>query len=139
MSMIFLLMILLHIIDDFVMQPVCLSKLKQKSYWMRDEEGMKHLYHNDYKAALIVHSISWSIMVHLPLILMQLKYSFPYGEFYICSSVLVHSLLHAVTDDFKANRHYINLVTDQLIHFGQLCLVFTLWYLWIYPDIIFKV
>ena len=26
-------MILLHIIDDFVLQPICLSKLKQKSFW----------------------------------------------------------------------------------------------------------
>lgn len=26
-------MILLHIIDDFVLQPISLSKLKQKTFW----------------------------------------------------------------------------------------------------------
>lgn len=28
-----ILSILLHIIDDFIFQPICLSKLKQKKYW----------------------------------------------------------------------------------------------------------
>lgn len=42
-------MILLHIIDDFVLQPISLSKLKQKSFWelyLKDSE----LYKNDYLA-----------------------------------------------------------------------------------------
>ena len=46
---IILLMILLHIIDDFVLQPISLSKLKQKSFWelyLKDSE----LYKNDYLA-----------------------------------------------------------------------------------------
>ena len=39
-------MIFLHIIDDFVLQPVCLSKLKQKDFWKRNtsEEDYNKLY-----------------------------------------------------------------------------------------------
>lgn len=59
---ILLLMLLCHIIDDFVLQPICLSKLKQKDWWE------KHIYENvmykdDYKMALFIHSMSWSIMI----------------------------------------------------------------------------
>lgn len=60
-------MVLLHIIDDFVLQPVCLGKLKQEAYWENDKLGKKRLYRNDYKAALFIHGLPWSIMVHLPL------------------------------------------------------------------------
>ena len=66
MGYIFLIMILLHIIDDFVLQPICLSKLKQKSFWetyVKDDEKYKF----DYKVALVIHALSWSIMIHLPL------------------------------------------------------------------------
>ena len=34
MFKLFILSILFHIIDDFVFQPICLSKLKQKSFWI---------------------------------------------------------------------------------------------------------
>ena len=33
-----LLMFLFDIIDDFVLQPICLSKLKQKRYWIEECE-----------------------------------------------------------------------------------------------------
>ena len=63
-------MLLCHIIDDFVFQPICLSKLKQRDWWERnvgnEEYGMPLLYKNDYKAALIIHSLSWAIMINLP-------------------------------------------------------------------------
>ena len=34
---ILLFMILLHIIDDFVLQPISLSNLKQKKWWKKQE------------------------------------------------------------------------------------------------------
>lgn len=139
MSMLFLLMILLHIIDDFVLQPVCLSKLKQKSFWTNDPQGSRDLYRNDYKAALLIHGLSWSVMIHLPLIVMQLMHEYTCGQFYICCSVFVQALMHAVIDNFKANQHSLSLIGDQLIHLGQLCLVFFLWYRWIYNGVIMNV
>ena len=55
------LMILLHIIDDFVFQPICLSKLKQKQYWIDACEKQKldyEKYQNDYITALLIHGLS---------------------------------------------------------------------------------
>ena len=121
-------MVLLHIIDDFVLQPVCLSKLKQKAYWENDELGKKRLYRNDYKAALFIHGLSWSIMVHLPLMCMQFIYDYELGIPYICISVLLHAVIHAYIDDIKANSHNMNLIEDQLLHFTQLVSIILLWY-----------
>lgn len=126
--LLFLLMVLLHIIDDFVLQPICLSKLKQKAYWENDELGKKRLYCNDYKAALFIHGLSWSIMVHLPLMCMQFIYDYKLGVPCICIGVLAHAVIHAYIDDIKANLHDINLIQDQLLHFAQLVSIFMLWY-----------
>ena len=126
--LLFLLMVLLHIIDDFVLQPICLSKLKQKEYWENDELGKKHLYRNDYKAALFIHGLSWSIVVHLPLICMQFIYDYEFGIPCICIGVLLHTVFHAFIDDIKANLHEINLIQDQLLHLAQLVSIIFLWY-----------
>jgi hypothetical protein len=111
------LMILCHIIDDFVLQPVCLSNLKQKSWWGEHCNGKQ--YRNDYKMALFIHSLSWSIMIHLPIILL-----------YVCNgwvlsfSILINMIIHYIVDDLKANKYKINLVIDQSIHFIQIILTF---------------
>ena len=44
---IFLLMILLHILDDFVLQGVCLNKLKQKEFWKDYISETNKLYKYD--------------------------------------------------------------------------------------------
>ena len=113
MVYVFLIMILLHIIDDFVLQPICLSKLKQKSFWetyVKDDEKYKF----DYKVALVIHALSWSIMIHLPLMVIGV------GEYGIFISVILNTIMHAWTDDEKANKLSITLFEDQLIHFGQI-------------------
>lgn len=122
MIKIFLLMVLLHIIDDFVLQPISLSKLKQKKWWV-DECSKQTLslnkYKNDYLMALIIHSLSWSIMIHLPIILLL-----NISDFWLVLSVLINSVIHFTVDDFKANRGQLNLVYDQSIHFLQLIITF---------------
>lgn len=113
MVYIFLIMILLHIIDDFVLQPICLSKLKQKSFWeayIKDDEKYKF----DYKVALVIHALSWSIMIHLPLMVIGV------GEYGIFISVLLNTIMHAWTDDEKANKLNITLFEDQILHLGQI-------------------
>lgn len=113
MVYIFLIMILLHIIDDFVLQPICLSKLKQKSFWetyVKDNEKYKF----DYKVALFIHALSWSIMIHLPLMVIGIS------EFLIFISVILNTIIHAWTDDEKANKLNITLFEDQMIHLGQI-------------------
>lgn len=119
MFKVFLLMILCHIIDDFVLQPICLSKLKQKEWWERNigtkEYGMPLMYKNDYKMALFIHALSWSIMVNLPWFLFV-------SGLTIGLSILLNCIIHYIVDDLKANKKKINLIEDQLIHFTQISL-----------------
>ena len=111
-----LFMILFHIIDDFVLQPISLSNLKQKKWWEK-QEGYSDKYKDDYKVALAIHSISWSIMIHIPLVIM-----FPYlGQFALLISFIVNAVIHYFIDDLKANKIKINLFEDQMVHFCQIC------------------
>ena len=113
---ILLFMILLHIIDDFVLQPISLSNLKQKKWWKK-QEGYSDKYKDDYKVALAIHSISWSIMIHIPLVIM-----FPsLGQLALLISFIVNAVIHYFIDDLKANKLKINLFEDQMIHFCQIC------------------
>ena len=113
MVYVFLIMILLHIIDDFVLQPICLSKLKQKSFWesyVKDDEKYKF----DYKVALVIHALSWAIMIHLPLMFIVSN------EILVFISVIINTSIHAWIDDEKANKLNITLLEDQLIHLIQI-------------------
>ena len=113
---ILLFMILLHIIDDFVLQPISLSNLKQKKWWEK-QEGYSDKYKDDYKVALAIHSISWSIMIHIPLVIM-----FPsLGQLALLISFIVNAVIHYFIDDLKANKIKINLFEDQMVHFCQIC------------------
>lgn len=111
-----LFMILFHIIDDFVLQPISLSNLKQKKWWKK-QEGYSDKYKDDYKVALAIHSISWSIMIHIPLVIM-----FPsLGQLALLISFIVNAVIHYFIDDLKANKLKINLFEDQMVHFCQIC------------------
>ncbi len=121
--LLFFLMIFLHIVDDFYLQGK-LSELKQKLWW-RQHPQYKELYRNDHIPALIAHAFSWSFMILLPYAVM----------IFICrlgiSGVLVYTILlladtavHAYIDHVKANLLRINLVTDQLLHLGQIVVTF---------------
>ena len=113
---ILLFMILFHIIDDFVLQPISLSNLKQKKWWAK-QEGYSDKYKDDYKVALAIHSISWSIMIHIPLVIM-----FPsLGQLALLISFIVNAVIHYYIDDLKANKLKINLFEDQMVHFWQIC------------------
>lgn len=111
---IFLSMIFCHIIDDYKLQPPLLNTLKQRSWWQ--ENAPDDIYKNDYLMALFMHATSWSFMTHLPIALYKrLDIGIPF-----LASFIANLLVHAFVDDLKANRHKINLVTDQLIHLLQI-------------------
>ena len=112
-------MILFHIIDDFVLQPICLSKLKQKSFW-QEQNLDNNLYKNDYLASLIIHGLSWSAMVHIPTMYL-FNFEHPLA---LLISFLVHAIIHAIIDNEKANKKTINLITDQTLHLIQIILIF---------------
>lgn len=112
-TFILLLMIFLHIVDDYYLQGT-LAKLKQKSWW--GENAPNNLYKNDYIMALWEHAFSWTFMIILPL--------FWFNGFVLDAKLvilfIINMITHAVVDDLKANKHKINLVQDQTIHLLQI-------------------
>lgn len=113
---ILLIMIFLHIIDDYRLQGI-LASMKQKEWWVK-QEGYKDMYKHDYVIALLCHSFSWAFMIMLPIFV---SISFKLTPAVI--SIFISNLLaHALIDDMKANKHQINLVVDQSVHLLQIVL-----------------
>ena len=110
---IILCMIFCHIIADYNLQG-WLASAKQKSYW--EKNAPDEMYKHDYICALIIHSFSWTFMIMLPLM-----YA---GGFKVNSFLLFlfvsNVLMHAIIDDFKANKKVLNLWQDQSIHMYQI-------------------
>ena len=118
-SYILLFMIFMHIIDDFKFQGI-MASMKQKSWWEK-QEGYNDKYRFDYIPALLCHAFSWSMMIHLPILV---YYNFDMGaqwEFFIFM-IISQFLVHAFIDNAKANWKVTNLVVDQIFHFFQIVL-----------------
>ena len=122
--LLFVIMLFCHIVDDFYFQPGMLSKLKQKSWWEENANDKK--YKNDYLIALYIHGFSWSFMVHLPLLVYALLGNVNLDVFntFYPISLGMHTFVHAAIDDQKANYKTTNLITDQIIHFFQMIVIF---------------
>ena len=107
------LMIFCHIVDDYYLQGI-LASMKQRSWW--EENYPQKLYRYDYIMALAVHAISWAFMIMLPVAAyMGFK---PTNIFFVM--LIANSVIHAIVDDLKANKHKINLIVDQCIHLVQI-------------------
>lgn len=117
-----LLMIFCHIIADYNLQG-WLASAKQKSYWEQNAPDKK--YAHDYIIALIMHSISWSFMIMLPIAYVQ---QFNVGFIFFIAFVL-NVIIHAFVDDLKANKMIINLYQDQWLHMVQIFLTSVLLYI----------
>ena len=117
-TFVFLLMVFLHIVDDYYFQGI-LAKMKQKSFWQ--ENAPEPMYRYDYLWALIMHAFSWTFMVMLPV--MFINHFILDAEFLLY--FIFHLMLHAQTDDLKANARKINLWQDQMIHMLQILMIFT--------------
>ena len=113
-------MIFCHIVDDYYLQG-CLAKMKQKKWWEENYPDKK--YKNDFYVALICHSISWSFMIHLPLMIFSLYEQLELTIFF-CLSWIMNMLVHLKVDHLKANELKINLWQDQIIHFAQIVITF---------------
>jgi len=108
------LMILLHIIDDFHLQGI-LANMKQKNWWLK-QKGYKDMYENDYMTALAIHSLSWSIIISIPL------WFFNISPNILGIIISFNMVIHMYVDDLKCNKLKINLTTDQAIHIIQIWL-----------------
>lgn len=115
---------LCHVLDDFVLQPICLSKLKQKSWWVDQCKTKEQLekYGNDYIVGLLIHGFSWSGTILLPYLFLVPA---PEGNFLV-GLFVGNGLLHALIDHLKANLHWLNLVEDQFIHLLQILLTWAI-------------
>ena len=110
---ILLLMIFLHIIDDYKLQGI-LASMKQKQWW-KDQKEYNDLYKYDFIPALIEHSFSWTFMIMLPI---AISMNF---DINVWIPVYISNIaIHAFTDNLKANALKINLVIDQSIHIIQI-------------------
>ena len=108
-----LLMVFCHIVDDYYLQG-WLASAKQKSYWQ--ENAPDELYERDYIWALIMHSFSWTFMIMLPIAYFQ---GFNVS-WYFAYIFVINAIIHAFTDNAKANRKEINLWQDHLVHMVQI-------------------
>lgn len=118
-----LLMIFLHIVDDYYLQGR-LSELKQKKVW-RDNPEYKDFYKYDYIVALICHGFSWSFVIHLPFSIMYFTNLFDLSwdiktQGQILFMIIIQAIVHSLIDDMKANDRSINLIQDQSIHLIQI-------------------
>lgn len=119
-------MIFAHITDDYYLQG-WLASAKTKNWWKKNAPDK--LYSKDYIMALFCHSLSWSIMVFLPILIYSLYNQIDLNWFYLV--LPINLIIHAVIDDLKANKFKINLIIDQCIHFMQIFitwLIFVLFY-----------
>ena len=114
------LMVWCHLIDDYCLQSFCLANLKQKKFWRENVSETE--YKKDYLMGLFAHSMMWAVSIMIPTMIS--------GNF-IWWLVPINCAIHFVVDDIKANRHKINLIADQLIHFVQIALTFCLCYIWL--------
>lgn len=110
-------MLFFHVVADYNLQG-WLASAKQKSYW--ETNAPDELYKHDYICALIMHSISWTFMVMLPIAYAQ---GFNINKTFAILFT-INTLFHAIIDDQKANRKSINLWHDQLFHIMQIVLTF---------------
>ena len=112
-------MIFCHIVDDYYLQG-WLASAKQKKWW--EENAPQKLYNHDYIMALIMHSMSWSFMIMLPI---AISMSFNVSILFVIVFIL-NAIIHALVDNLKANKLQISLITDQLIHLLQIFVTATI-------------
>ena len=117
-------MLLAHIIDDYYLQG-WLASAKTKKWW--EKNAPDKLYSKDYIMALFCHSLSWSIMIFLPILIYSLYNQIDLNWFYL--AIPINLIIHAIIDDLKANKFKINLIIDQNIHFTQIFITYTIFVL----------
>lgn len=112
---IFLLMIFMHTLADYNLQG-WLASAKHKNYWKDYEPRCRY----DYIVALFIHSFQWCFLVMLPVVFcIDFKISYEFIFWFIWNLIV-----HMLTDNLKANKKCISLITDQIIHMIQIILTF---------------
>lgn len=112
-------MFFMHVVADFNLQGI-MASMKQKTWWQKQEGYDEEDNGNDYKFPLFWHSLRWSFCIMLPLFIANgLKINLV-GLIFFCLNIW----WHYKTDDAKANKYFLNLVDDQIIHILQIVATF---------------
>lgn len=106
-------MVFCHLFADYNLQGI-LASMKQKSWWQ--ENAPDEFYKNDYIIALIEHAFMWTFVTMLPIFWCDNWHLIAISAFCLIANTAIHSWI----DNEKANKHSINLVTDQLLHLLQI-------------------
>ena len=110
-------MVFNHVFDDYHLQGI-LANMKQKSWWQ--ENAPQDMYKYDYIVALLMHSISWAFLIMLPIVVWN-GFATNIGFEW---AFIFNVAIHALVDDLKANKHRINLITDQSLHIMQIMITY---------------
>lgn len=116
-----LLMIFLHIFDDYYLQG-WLASAKQRDWWKKN--APQKLYKYDYVWALLMHSFSWTFMIMLP-VAFDLNFTV---DVVFVMWFFMNMFMHAFVDNLKANAKKISLWTDQTVH---ICQILLMWFLYV--------
>jgi hypothetical protein len=117
-------MLFCHIVDDYYLQG-WLASAKQKSWW--EKNAPNPLYKHDYIMALCEHAFSWTFMIHVPIVIYSYIYGLKIDVFIFIWIFILNHIIHAMTDDLKANKRKFNLIQDQFIHVTQIVLTWILY------------
>ena len=122
-------MLFSHIIDDYYLQGI-LASMKQKSWWKKNcPSHLYKYYENDYIIALIEHAFSWTVMINIPIIVHFYIKSIQINPVIFIILFIINWVVHAMTDNAKANLYEINLIQDQCIHIMQVIIT---WFIFIF-------
>lgn len=114
-------MLFFHIIDDYYLQGM-LASMKQQSWWKKNCPSQLYdkYYKHDYIMALMEHAFSWTVMIHIPIIVYVYVKSIQINLIIFAILFFINWIIHAMTDNAKANFYSINLIQDQTIHIVQI-------------------
>lgn len=122
---IFLIMIIMHIIADYMLQTDLMAKYKQVKNWKEYIDKNKK-YKYDFIVILLIHSFEWAFFIILPTVIYDIIQN-GYGDkllVYVLFMLVINTCIHMYIDNEKANRLSINLLTDQLLHLLQIIFTF---------------
>ena len=119
-------MMFCNIISNFYVQG-SLAQIKQKAWW-EDICSVESKFRYDYKVALIIQSFLWCFFIHIPLILHIRYCGWTYNEELFLVVYVVNWIIHTIIDDFKSNRHKLNLITSQTLYLMQVVITWILYF-----------
>ncbi len=121
----FMWMLFMHCIGDFLLQKEWLANYKQKSTWEKHPQ-YNDKYKCDYIVPLFVHSFIYSVCINIQPLFMHWKVI---GIIPAWWAVIASTVVHMIIDHLKANKMKINLIQDQALHIvwiDLLALIYTI-------------